>query len=529
MVSPVSLATNLALWARPASAWTVSENKAEVVEKTVKIEKEAEKHILALSARLKKISSRNHPERVKEVEALRDQAINIAGKVLSSCRTCDNPVMMSVENIYAYLAENAFKKSGAEAFEMLLSMFKEANNMLEANIPDVEGGFDIEGESREKWNQFSETVMIYTNNLIIAEDYERDAERIVMELADKFKKAASKSEESLRDQMLAMSDWLRRDAVIQIRTLFIRYPDRLNYQKSCASLYQYVLAEFGKSMNEQECVAYIRKYSPTIEKYWDTMCADMEREFYQKSGIQLCSLSRATEAEKKMMRFTPDDARLWETNFIRYDPRNVIPIVERALSRYPQVLRARLPKRMLFDFQTNFRGGAISYSEPKFFLLNPEQADCSAHEMFHWFDKVEFTDTFKSSDSLWCNITRSVYEGEWSWLENAKPGYVTGYSLTNSSEDRATVAGMLFESSADQLKSRLLKDPMLLMKVELLTGCHFDYAQGRFVKLYIREELRDCYGLSDYLYYAKWSTENGRVMMDADYWNNILAQNGRGN
>ena len=525
MTSSVSLGINLGLWAKPASAWTVSANKDELAEETAKIEKKAEEHITALSTKLKRMASKNHQDSAKEIEALQEQAIRIVRKVLSSCSTCDNPVMLDLENIYSYLSENAFKWLGVDAFDMLFSMFKEANSMLETNIPDVRGGFDIEGDSRKKWNQYSEKVMVCTNNLIIAEDYERDTETSIIALADRFKKAAFNRADGLREQLLAMSDWLRTDSVRQVRMLFIKYPDRLNFQKSCASLYQYVLAEFGNKMSDEDCIAYLKRYSSNIERYWDMMRADMELEFQQKSGIRLCSLAEATESEKQTFDFGAEESKIWETNFIRYDPRRIIPIVEAALRRYPEVLRTKFPKRILFDFRNNFRSGSVATGETKAFLINPEQVDISDHELFHWFDDISFGDAFKLSDSLWCSITKSVYEGKWSWLERERPGFARGYGLTNSSEDRATVAEMIFRGNFEQLKLRLTNDPVLLMKVEILTSCHFDSAQGRFVKLYTRDELRECYGLSDYLYYARWSSVNGRVMMDVDYWNNILAQN----
>ena len=146
------------------------------------------------------------------------------------------------------------------------------------------------------------------------------------------------------------------------------------------------------------------------------------------------------------------------------------------------------------------------------------------HEFFHLLDQYH-QDRCKDDD-IWrsgINKGRKYYGFKNGFIDTSKSteGNAAGYGSINQEEDQATMG----EAMADQYELRILlhrakKDPILLKKMEAISGCKIDPVAGRFLRTMTEDEYRTETGYDRYYYYYSWSKD-----MDAKYWNAMVDKN----
>lgn len=197
--------------------------------------------------------------------------------------------------------------------------------------------------------------------------------------------------------------------------------------------------------------------------------------------------------------------------------------VEGIFARYPSQMYERFPKRIAvgrYVTGETYKG----YGPKERSMFSGVKGGLMDHELFHWF-KDSDEDMALESSAIWLVASGMLTQEQ---INGTSTGYVCGYGKTNIQEDQATIAQMLFTSSLAALKARLAFDPILRKKVELITGCEYDVEKGVFTKLLTKSDRKKKFGIGEPLFYARWSNDNGKVLMDADYWNNILQENQNG-
>jgi len=194
--------------------------------------------------------------------------------------------------------------------------------------------------------------------------------------------------------------------------------------------------------------------------------------------------------------------------------------IDNELSRYPAKMISKLPKRMAVIPNTHGVVGCVGRDAlGKPIMFTRPDPYCLHHEWFHCLKKGDGPLRVEE-DMTWELIAGELSYGP----TTSTTGFAEDYGKKNDDEDQATVAEMLFTINAKELRIRLSANSQLLSKVELITGCEYDVKTGRFVKLMNKTDLTNRFGLVKPMlfFYAKWS----KGKMDANYWNNILAQNG---
>jgi hypothetical protein len=198
-----------------------------------------------------------------------------------------------------------------------------------------------------------------------------------------------------------------------------------------------------------------------------------------------------------------------------------VKIIAEALDRYPDIIMKKLPATM----NVQAKGGSVPYPE---IVICPEKRTVH-HEIFHYLDRRDAGDEPKLTHAYmlwWRNVNVATKEYEEKCMETpeaAGAGYARKYGTKDQTEDMATVAEMLFTVDRVKLKERLTDDPILKTKVEMVTNCEYDVLSGRFTRLFTAAELKDKFAADDNFFYAKWSTVDGKVLMDADYWNRLIS------
>jgi len=192
--------------------------------------------------------------------------------------------------------------------------------------------------------------------------------------------------------------------------------------------------------------------------------------------------------------------------------------IDRELSRYPKAILANFPRRMAVTLM----GGGVVYPDPAYAgILIHSEPDVLHHELFHWLRRGRLS-WVDGDNKTWGSLTSKLSTG---LADEPYAGFACEYGKTNVNEDQATVAGMLFSIDQETLRARLSCDPKLLAKVELITGCEYNIERGVFYHLMGPEDLKVKYGLGAPSFYADWSSVNGKVLMDANYWNRTIADN----
>jgi hypothetical protein len=125
------------------------------------------------------------------------------------------------------------------------------------------------------------------------------------------------------------------------------------------------------------------------------------------------------------------------------------------------------------------------------------------------------------SDKTWIDFSESYLSNN----SKASNGFVRQYGKTHPGEDKATIAEMLFTTKKEALKEKLHSDHKLKAKVEVLTGCEYDPDLGNFTRLMTEQDLSRKYGVNKHYWFAKWSNVDGKVRMDAAYWNKVISEN----
>jgi len=286
------------------------------------------------------------------------------------------------------------------------------------------------------------------------------------------------------------------------------------------------VAEFIKNSSDP------KKLISDLEEYYayiaDQDGKDITEKVFKETGINIVlSKKNMTLGERQIISWIIGGLFPRLTDGLPCERMTAARIAENALGRYPREMLAQFPSRIVFymDQDRSNYGGAAG---GKSIFVTPRE-ETLHHELFHWKDTGSFL--WFGDNAKWNRITgritpndySSIYRNNSSYV--SMPGFARPYGCTNANEDQATVAEMLFMTGALDLKWRLACDYKLQVKVELITGCHYDVERGVFTKVYSADELKQRYGISGHLYYAKRSNIGGRVLMDANYWNGVLEAN----
>jgi hypothetical protein len=91
-------------------------------------------------------------------------------------------------------------------------------------------------------------------------------------------------------------------------------------------------------------------------------------------------------------------------------------------------------------------------------------------------------------------------------------------------EDQAEIATALFNTEElQETLIRAIKDPVLLKKIQVVSGCLIDAATGTFLRLLNLDEYKKLSGFNGFEYYPKWTDDKVKgIVFDAAYWNAIL-------
>lgn len=165
-------------------------------------------------------------------------------------------------------------------------------------------------------------------------------------------------------------------------------------------------------------------------------------------------------------------------------------------------------------------------------LDNPMNVASNAyHEFFHVLEE-----SFKSAkkDPAWVRLNPN---GEGDYVHDRggdvkdgdfgpdgacgknKAGFAYKYSYCGGyREDRAGTAEFL-QSGGMGVVDRMIEDVALRAKAEMLTGCEFDIAEGRFIRVFSRGEYSARFGVKKPSNFATWS--KGEI--GPEYWNRRLA------
>lgn len=146
------------------------------------------------------------------------------------------------------------------------------------------------------------------------------------------------------------------------------------------------------------------------------------------------------------------------------------------------------------------------------------------HEFFHLLDQ-HHQDRCKD-DAVWesnMNKGRKYHGFKNGFIDTSKSteGYAWDYGSMTHGEDQATMGELM--SGVHELRillHRAKKDPILLKKMEAISGCKIDPVAGRFLRTMTESEYRVETGYDRYFYYYSWSKD-----MDAKYWNAMVDKN----
>lgn len=336
----------------------------------------------------------------------------------------------------------------------------------------------------------------------------RRAEDILASIKSKYPKEQSEILREIRWLYLA----------INVLSADLHEPGSFSYAMSMFMQVNDALASLlSRDINADKMISAIKAAGESIGG------GDERVAFRSKYGIDLAyTPDEMTEKEKALIKYrtgiNPPDH---ESVILKMIDNQTTCHIDTELGRYPLAMITLMPKRIAVILHS---GGVVSYASDDSSVVTMATPEVFHHELYHWLKKSDPQQRF-FENFIWTSIVDKVPIGS---SGISCTGYATDYGKKNEEEDQATVAAMLFTSKKEQLRSRLLGDAKLLAKVELITGCEYNVKTGRFVKVMGKWSLSSKYGIYKPLFYAKWSNVNGRVLMDADYWNSILRENQNG-
>ncbi|MFC1559908.1 hypothetical protein ACFL4F_02245 [Candidatus Margulisiibacteriota bacterium] len=512
-----------------------SNQKAE--KNAAKNERRAKKAINALSDRLRKMThavygsrlgdSDELPNRIKQIDDLQKQALNAVERKPGENVIAVHELLLMTE-IYEYLSGDAITGEGYMARDQLLFLFKDANARAERLDP-----------------LSHRYLHSYLKDLKKTVNYKKEAEDNIDHMTGKMREKATRSrkppyDHPCYDQSTHMADMLRGQSREVIMRMFVAHPTDWMAMKRCAEMYKFIsrndVAGWGPDtfkqlqswamivnntissrIKEHDRSAHLDDVLDIMKNYYSSV-----KTFHDKHNIKICSLYEATSEELASVSWKVNGEDPFDYDFKLLDIGKITKAVEDVIGRYPEkILKQMFPSRIIC---AKGFGGLVGRN---FLVADVEDEGTLDHELFHWFDVKLDLKMLSARHNEWVRITGSSYVG-WGvkidgWRECR--GFAREYGLRNSNEDKATVAEMLFTQKTEYLRNRLMFDPKLLMKVELITGSKYDARAGKFTKMYTRDELMKEYGMDGHLYFGRWSRYRGKVQMDADYWNNIVNSN----
>lgn len=217
-------------------------------------------------------------------------------------------------------------------------------------------------------------------------------------------------------------------------------------------------------------------------------------------------------------------------------------IIEEQLKSYPQQLLQNNPLRNIFivDELSDESGEHQVYGRAGGNTMTLVQGSEGSfhHEYFHILDG---SDGLAADNPKWTALNPNgsadypFQTGDEAAMHDYKCNRTTDYQGFAScygknggpDEDQAEIATALFNTEElQEIMIRAIKDPVLLKKIQVISGCMIDTATGTFSRLLTLEEYKNLSGFDSFEYYPKWTNTDGKESaFNATYWNSILNAN----
>lgn len=266
---------------------------------------------------------------------------------------------------------------------------------------------------------------------------------------------------------------------------------------------------------------------------WVTWNAQIMKDY----GVDISILELPPGATEEKIDFSKLSG---QKNYDFYEPKSVdasLHDLHDALAYYttPEldlVHKSKFKKIFIVDaISHNIAGSAGTNS----MVLTTHNIGSFYHEMFHVLDFMD--DLEKNDDTQWITYNphglrdytfssgyeAAIKDGK---CETDQPqGFAACYAMQGGpNEDQAVTGEMLWhKENGRTMLIRTKKDPVLLKKVEAITGCTFDQTLGRFSSDMSVQEYKTRSGYTSFEYYAKWFRDaKGNLLYGADFWNKKL-------
>lgn len=265
---------------------------------------------------------------------------------------------------------------------------------------------------------------------------------------------------------------------------------------------------------------------------------ELQKEIEKKYGIYLMT-DYGGEVKELLENFLSEPVSTEDRKLLTQSLLNI----DQALELYPRELTRKMVFPRNFTLVKNENDETIAGHVPHGSYITEVQITSGLgekihHEIFHALKHHAYGIKSSEVSEKWAKIFKADYLGEnWKKAEH-KAGFVTQLyqvpgkgivydhsSQKNAEEDMAMIIEKLFSPKIEErlfFAVQISREPLLKAKVELLTGCAFDSESKRFTHVLSKEELKEKFGLTEHLFYAKWSQMDIKILMDANYWNKIF-------
>ncbi|MFA7685942.1 MAG: hypothetical protein WCX95_04040, partial [Candidatus Gracilibacteria bacterium] len=212
------------------------------------------------------------------------------------------------------------------------------------------------------------------------------------------------------------------------------------------------------------------------------------------------------------------------------------------LKKYPPNIRKRFQNITVYlaiDLKRKGKatGGVASSSDSIIIIDLSDGIEWALdHEFFHILDGTDGlendnptwakTNPHGMADYVFKNGEEAIAAGHGTDDITPPEGFARTYGKKGGpDEDQATGGQSLLNPVAASSTMRTAKtDRVLRNKIEIITGCLFDPAEGRFTRQLTRAEYQARSKFQDFQYFAKWSrTKAGTLTMDPSFWNAIAS------